>query len=115
MSEPTEDATELMPAEVAAGVPPLYAQDGKGGDATVYVKLFTPWTSWTWFVTEYDPAERIAFGLAVGPVAELGYFALEELEGVRGPAGLRIERDLWFTPRPMADVRAQLRRDGYPS
>ena len=35
------------------------------------------------------------FGLVDGLEAELGYFWLSELTGVRGPLGLPIERDLY--------------------
>ena len=29
------------------GTPPLYSQDGEGGEAIVYVKIFDPSGSWT--------------------------------------------------------------------
>ena len=35
---------------------------------------------------------------------EMGYFSLSELETVRGPWGLSIERDLWFEPRPLSQL-----------
>ena len=38
------------------------------------------------------------FGLAIGLEIELGYWSLAELEQVRGPLGLPIERDLYFEP-----------------
>jgi hypothetical protein len=63
------------------------------------VKLFTPWTSATWLLTELDPDNPdIAFGLCdLGQGApELGYVRISELAAVRGPAGLKIERDTSF-------------------
>jgi Protein of unknown function (DUF2958) len=72
----------------------------------VGAKFFTPDSRWTWYVTEYDATERVCFGLVDGFEQELGYFELEELEAVRGPLGLRIERDLWWTPAPLSAVRA---------
>jgi hypothetical protein len=42
----------------------------------------------------------------IGFEAELGYFSLSELESVRGPWGLPIERDLWFKPCPLSEVKA---------
>ena len=64
------------------------------------VKLFTPDANATWLLTELDPedADR-AFGLCdlgLG-CSELGYVSLTELEGLRGPMGLKVERDLYFT------------------
>jgi hypothetical protein len=35
---------------------------------------------------------------------ELGYFALSELEGVRGPMGLPIERDLYYDPQSLEEL-----------
>lgn len=63
------------------------------------VKLFAPWGAATWLLTELDPEdEDIAFGLCDLGMGcpELGTVRLSELESVRGPAGLRIERDRHF-------------------
>ena len=68
-------------------------------------KLFTPDSSWTWFVLAYDPEERLAFGLVDGAVAELGYFSITELDSVRGPWGLPIERDICFNPTPLSELK----------
>lgn len=98
---------KLLTKEIEASLPALYSQDGQGEDAVVRVKFFTPWTNWTWYATEYDPEDKIFFGLVVGHETELGTFSLEEMEEVRGPAGLRIERDLHFTPCTIAEARAK--------
>ena len=73
------------------------------GEDTVHfspvVKLFAPWGAATWLLTELDPEdEDIAFGLCDLGMGcpELGSVRLSELESVRGPAGLRIERDRHF-------------------
>lgn len=91
-------------------IPPLYAQDGKGDEAIVYVKLFDPFGRFTWYITEYDPETRDAFGLVDGVETELGYFSIEELESIPGPLpGMkRIERDLYFTPVTLGEVRMGL-------
>lgn len=63
------------------------------------VKLFAPWGAATWLLTELDPEdEDIALGLCDLGMGypELGSVRLSELESVRGPAGLRIERDRHF-------------------
>jgi hypothetical protein len=67
-------------------------------DPLPVVKLFTPYASATWLLTELD-SEDIAFGLCdLGQgFPELGYVSLAELEGLRGKWGLPIERDLYFT------------------
>lgn len=95
----TDDAHDLIPDSLAKNLPPLYATENES-DPLVHVKFFTPDSSWTWYVVEFDPTERLCFGLVIGHEREFGYFSLDELESVRGPLGLRIERDLYFEPKP---------------
>jgi hypothetical protein len=94
---------EFLPAAIAGSIPALYATE-REKDPVVRVKFFTPDSSWTWYVTEYDPEERLCFGLVVGLEQELGYFSLTELETVRGPLGLPVERDLYWQPRRLSQV-----------
>jgi hypothetical protein len=94
-------ATKLLTKAIATKVPALYAQDGMGMAAIAYAKFFTPWANWTWYLTEMDPATGQCFGLVIGLERELGYFNLNDLEATRGPAGLRIERDIHFDPTPL--------------
>jgi len=98
----------LLPPALRGRIPPLRATDGHA-DPIVQAKLFTPWTTWTWFVTEFDGKET-CFGLVSGHEVELGYFNLAELEAIEGPGGLRIERDLHFRPQPLSTVRRDLMR-----
>lgn len=94
-----------MTKEILDRIPALYAQDGKGDEAIVHVKFFTPWANWTWYATEYDPEERIFFGYVKSPMgAELGYFSLDELKSLKGPVGLKIERDRHFGITTMGAV-----------
>jgi hypothetical protein len=95
--------SRLLPDEIARTIPPLYSTENEK-DPIVRVKFFTPDSSWTWFVTEFDPDERQCFGLVIGLERELGYFSLDELEEVKGPLGLPIERDLYFEPQPLSKV-----------
>lgn len=70
-------------------------------DFVPVVKLFNPSGAGTWLLTEIDPeAPDIAFGLCdlgMG-TPELGSVSLSELESIRGPFGLGIERDKHWTP-----------------
>ena len=98
-------AHDLMPESVLRQLPSLYSTEQQG-DPIVWVKYFTPDSSWTWYVTEYDPGDRLCFGLVIGYEIELGYFSLDELVTTKGPLGLHIERDLYFMPQPLSKVRA---------
>jgi hypothetical protein len=96
----------LLPPELRATLPPLYSTE-KDADPLVRVKFFTPWSNWTWYATEGEPdgEDFRFFGWVVGLESELGYFLLSELESVTGPAGLKIERDLYFVPSPLSKFR----------
>ena len=86
---------KLINEEIKNKLPKLFEQDNKGLNAIAYLKFFTPDFNWTWYATEFD-GEDTFFGLVDGLCKELGYFSLSELESVRGPFGLKIERDLYF-------------------
>ena len=92
----------LLTKEIRKKLPALFSQEEKGLDAMVVVKFFTPWTNWTWYATEFD-GEDLFFGLVDGHEKELGYFSLSELESVSGPAGLKIERDVYFYSKPVKE------------
>ena len=96
--------SRLLPDDIAKTLPPLYATENED-DPIVRVKFFTPDSSWTWFMTEYSPEQHLGFGMVHGLDHELGYFSLDELEAVRGPLGLPIERDLHFEPRPLSQCQ----------
>lgn len=100
--------SKLLPEEIAKKLPPLYATEKQGMTALAQVKFFTPDSSWTWYATEFD-GEDIFFGFVIGLERELGYFSLSELESVRGPMGLPVERDLYFAPTPLSKLLPERR------
>ena len=95
---------KLMTKELEAKLPSLYANEELGNDAVALVKYFTPDADWTWYATEYNPETKQFFGLVDGFELELGYFNLEELENLRGPFGLPVERDLYWKPTPLKNL-----------
>ena len=98
---------KLLTEEIRKKLPPLYSQDGKGGKAIAYVKFFTPDSGFTFWATEFD-GEDTFFGLVHGHCKELGYFSLSELEEVRGPMGLPIERDLYWQPKTLEEIAPEM-------
>ena len=94
---------KLITKEIKRVLPKLYEQDGKGLNAIAYIKFFTPDSNWTWYATEFD-GKDLFFGLVDGFEKELGYFSLKELEGIRGPLGLKIERDLYFRQTTLREL-----------
>ena len=102
--DPNNPAYVFIPEDLAEKLPKLYATEQED-DPMAVLKYFTPDGSWTWFLTEYDPEQRLAFGLVIGHERELGYFSFTELEVVRGPMGLPVERDLHFQPKRLSLCR----------
>jgi len=85
---------------------PLYSQESNE-DPEIIVKLFDAYGSATWYLTEYDPNDQIAFGYVTGlHEDEWGYVSLRELEEIRHPQlGLpRIERDRHFAQAGFKEV-----------
>ena len=58
-------------------------------------------------LSEYDPErdDVLFFGYVDGVFPELGYFTLSELEAIRGQFGLPLERDRFFTPCQLSEIR----------
>ena len=97
---------QLITKELEKIIPKLYAtEDIKLENKTVYAKLFTPDANWAWWVLEINIEERIMFCYVQGMSDELGNVSLDELEEVKGPLGLKIERDLYFTPTRYGDIK----------
>lgn len=75
-------------------------------DPVAQVKFLAPWSNWTWYGIEFDGYD-LFFGLVNGFDCELGYFILSELEAARGPGGVRIERDIYFDPTPISQLKGK--------
>jgi hypothetical protein len=84
-------------------LPELYSGEENGMDALALVKFFTPDSSWTWYVSEFDGSDLL-YGLVIGLEVEFGYTSLKELKSIRGPLGLQIERDLFFEPKSLREL-----------
>lgn len=108
----------LLDPETRGKLPQLYSNEEKGLDALVQVKFFLPGSGWTWYASEGSPVDEdgyydtdkpkvdfFFFGLVSGLEIEFGYFALSELESVRSPLGLPVERDLYFEPTTLRELK----------
>ncbi|MFA5186552.1 MAG: DUF2958 domain-containing protein [Patescibacteria group bacterium] len=94
--------------EHLVGIPGIGETEGLDAqNIEVKIKLFTPDSCFTWFVTEFDPETQDCYGLVCGFEKEFGYFSLAELHDVTGPMGLSVERDAWWTSRSLKDLLFQ--------
>lgn len=107
---------------------PLYSQENKGDKAMVWAKYFMPTGRYTAYVTEMtiealhefkgkQAVEGSAFGYCLSPFGsdcdEWGYFDLNEWNEVKGPMGLGIERDMYWTPMTVGELKAKLDERGH--
>ncbi len=99
---------ELMTRKLADTIPALYANERVADYDTVLAraKLFSPYSQWTWFITEMDPATGTCFGLVEGLEQEIGYFDLTELAETTVFGGVpAVERDLYWEPRTLGEIK----------
>ncbi len=94
---------KLLPKAVRDSLPPLGTTENEE-NPLCRVKFFYPDFSWTWYAIEFD-GDDLFFGFVDGFEKELGYFRLSELLENRGKWGMSIERDCFFTPKPLSELR----------
>ena len=93
---------ELLAPEITKLLPPLRSQQVKGPEAVAQVRFSAPWLKWRWYASEFNPVLGVFFGVVVIFEREYDYFTLAALETIRSRRGLRVERDLVWTPRPIS-------------
>ena len=115
---------KLITKEIESGAKkyPLYSQDGKGDEGLVWAKYFYPAGAYTLYVTEMEIRKLVSvgmkqeiegtiFGYVTGvDFPELGYTDMEELFAMRGRFGLGIERDMYFTPCTLGEIKSGEKR-----
>jgi len=94
---------KLLTKELLSKLPALYSQENEK-DPMVICKFFAVWTSWTWYAIEFD-GKDLFFGYVAGDYPELGYFSRSELQELKGPMGLSIERDMYFEPTRLSKIK----------
>lgn len=111
-SLPSTDAHHLLTDQLREELPALNAQ-ADNSDPMIYAKFFTPDAGWTWYISEGSPEgdDFIFFCFAVGFCGEWGSVSLKELQDLRGKLGLRVERDLYFTPGPFSQAVPKYHRE----
>jgi len=91
---------KLLNDKIKAALPSLYStEDTPCEDKQVVVKFFNPLGSQTWEIVEGSYQEDMDTWLLFGKCdlgygAEWGYVTLAELEAIRLPMGMGIERDI---------------------
>lgn len=95
---------KLLTKEIEKKLPALYSTENtRCEDKIAQVKFFHPLSDWTWYGIEYNPAEKLFWGLVCGFDNEYGYFSLDELESIT-KLGLGVERDVHFSPAKISEI-----------
>ena len=95
---------KLITKEIEKRFEEVGSQDGVE-DPIVIAKFFNPVGAGNWYATEYDPITKIFFGYVSifgDECDEWGSFSLAELEGLKLPMGMKIERDLYCGEQPIS-------------
>ncbi len=110
--DPALRAALRVNADASASTATRADHAARDPDPAPVVKYFSPVGAATWLATELDADGDTLFGLAdLGfGCPELGYFSLAELEALRLPFGLTVERDLFFASRQPLSVWADAAR-----
>lgn len=100
---------KLITKEIQERLQKNYSK-GSTMDQDVVCKFFDPAGSWTWYAMNQDPKDPdYLWGIVKGFELEIGSFSLSELQSIKGPFGLGIERDLHFTPRKAQEIWQDLK------
>ncbi|MBN1321238.1 MAG: DUF2958 domain-containing protein [Thermoleophilia bacterium] len=99
----------LLPAELEAKMPALYSQENVD-DPVIVAHYFNPAGQGDWYIyegqREDDDFTMFGWGGVGDPEDyELGYSSLAEMAAVKGPLGIGIERDKFWTPAPLSQVK----------
>ena len=84
--------------------------EGSDLEQKVVAKYFDPTGSWEWFLMNKHKGDDYCWGIVKGNAVEMGSFSIKELENIKLPFGLTIERDLYFEPMKAKDVWDALNR-----
>ena len=105
---------QLMTEKLADAIPALGANSNVADcdDILAPAKLFSPYSNWTWYITEMDPETGQCFGLVEGFERELGYFDLSELAETTVFGGVpAVERDLYWEPKTLGEIKNGSHKD----
>lgn len=94
-----------------------YCGDKQMSEIKIVCKLFNPVGADTWYLYEHVENDIYMAFVTLGDpdCAEIGTISLNELESLRLPFGLKIERDRYFDPlsRTLKEVYDKVKSGGH--
>jgi|TARA_R100001530_G_scaffold26363_5_gene21210 hypothetical protein len=95
---------KLLTKEIKTKAKKQYNKSSDLESQKVVAKFFDPMGSWTWYLMNLGDDEDYAWGIVKGHEVEMGSFLISELESIRLPLGMRIERDKFWSPLVAKEV-----------
>ena len=94
---------KLITKEIRKKTPCIYGTENEK-DKIATAKFFNPCGVGTWYLVELDEDEDQAFGFVDLHEREYGYFSIKELENIKLPFRLKIERYRYSKPTPINKI-----------
>ena len=95
LNEPSEEELSKVPVLYKTEKVPLSERD-------VYFHFFCGNSDW--WILEYDPKDRLFFGIAKIFEYELGYVSFDEMKEARAFGVMEVERDIDFGIKKVKDI-----------
>lgn len=100
---------KLMTKELEKQIPQLGTIENEK-NPQIIAHLFNPMGVGDWYIIEGEKDENndwMFYGLVDLQFREYGYFTLKELEDIQLQYGLKIERDLYWTPKTIHELETR--------
>lgn len=91
--------------EALEKMPSLYSTEKQEVEEhLLLLRFYHPLSKWSWYAVEYDPKERLFFGLTDGFEREWGYFSLTEMAFTE-VSGVPVMWDVDFKPVKFGELK----------
>lgn len=95
LNQPTKEELDKIPKLYDTENIPLLEKN-------VYLHFFCGQSDW--WILEYDPNERLFFGIAKIFMPEMGYISFDELRDTKAFGVIEIERDIGFEVKKVKEI-----------
>ena len=99
---------KLLTKEITKKAQKQYDRGSDINNQMVVAKFFDPMGSWKWYLMNLAEDGDYAWGIVKGFEVEMGSFSMNELQNVKLPFGLGIERDMYFEPIKASELWKEL-------
>ena len=89
---------KLLTKKITEQAQKQYKKGDNMDDQVIVAKFFNPVGSWSWYLMNLHEDKDYAWGIVDGNAVEMGSFSMRELQSIKLPFGLGIERDTIFRP-----------------